>query len=142
MRRCHLKLNWLYCFLLLSFTRLYAIILEQKRGVAQFGSALGSGPRGRGFKSRRSDQKNIWALRKRDSQSPFLCSCTITQAADFLRSRLYLFINKCIYQLPGNAYRPGNLGKRFRAKPSGIGNLFAVKVKFTTGILSSKSDHQ
>ena len=27
------------------------------RGVAQFGSALGSGPRGRGFKSRRLDQK-------------------------------------------------------------------------------------
>lgn len=26
-------------------------------GVAQFGSALGSGPRGRGFESRHSDQK-------------------------------------------------------------------------------------
>ena len=29
------------------------------RGVAQFGSALGSGPRGRGFKSRRLDQKKV-----------------------------------------------------------------------------------
>ena len=27
------------------------------RGVAQFGSVLGSGPRGRGFESRHSDQK-------------------------------------------------------------------------------------
>ena len=27
------------------------------RGVAQFGSAFGSGPKGRGFKSRRPDQK-------------------------------------------------------------------------------------
>ena len=28
------------------------------RGVAQFGSALGSGPRGRGFKSRRLDHQS------------------------------------------------------------------------------------
>ena len=27
------------------------------RGVAQFGSAFGSGPKGRGFKSRRPDQR-------------------------------------------------------------------------------------
>lgn len=32
------------------------------RGVAQFGSALGSGPRGRGFESRHSDQKNKGCL--------------------------------------------------------------------------------
>ena len=31
---------------------------KSRRGVAQFGSALGSGPRGRGFKSRHLDQKN------------------------------------------------------------------------------------
>ena len=30
---------------------------KSRRGVAQFGSALGSGPRGRGFKSRRLNQK-------------------------------------------------------------------------------------
>ena len=30
---------------------------KSRRGVAQFGSALGSGPRGRGFKSRHLDQK-------------------------------------------------------------------------------------
>ena len=30
---------------------------EMHRGVAQFGSALGSGPRGRGFESRRLDQE-------------------------------------------------------------------------------------
>ena len=35
-----------------------AMVGRRKRGVAQFGSALGSGPRGRGFKSRRLDQKN------------------------------------------------------------------------------------
>ena len=36
------------------------------RGVAQFGSAFGSGPKGRGFKSRRPDQKmdhpNGWSI--------------------------------------------------------------------------------
>ena len=31
--------------------------LNTDRGVAQFGSALGSGPRGRGFESRHLDQK-------------------------------------------------------------------------------------
>ena len=31
----------------------------QIRGVAKFGIALGSGPRGRGFESRHSDQKHI-----------------------------------------------------------------------------------
>ena len=30
---------------------------QKRRGVAQFGSALGSGPRGRGFKSRHLDHK-------------------------------------------------------------------------------------
>ena len=38
------------------------------RGVAQFGSALGSGPRGRGFKSRRLDQKKGCT-----SVQPFFC---------------------------------------------------------------------
>ena len=37
---------------------LKAIILTKRRGVAKFGIALGSGPRGRGFKSRHSDQLN------------------------------------------------------------------------------------
>ncbi len=32
------------------------------RGVAQFGSALGSGPRGRGFKSRLLDQDRAWTF--------------------------------------------------------------------------------
>ena len=36
---------------------LCCIIQRLFRGVAQFGSALGSGPRGRGFKSRHLDQK-------------------------------------------------------------------------------------
>ena len=34
-------------------------IIFTVRGVAQFGSALGSGPRGRGFKSRRLDQNGL-----------------------------------------------------------------------------------
>ena len=34
---------------------------KQHRGVAQFGSALGSGPRGRGFKSRHLDHKQGFA---------------------------------------------------------------------------------
>ena len=34
----------------------YKILLPFNRGVAQFGSALGSGPRGRWFKSSHSDQ--------------------------------------------------------------------------------------
>ena len=39
-----------------SIKKLYFIFDKYKnRGVAQFGSALGSGPRGRGFKSRHSD---------------------------------------------------------------------------------------
>ena len=36
---------------------------KSRRGVAQFGSALGSGPRGRGFKSRCLNQKaqdTVW----------------------------------------------------------------------------------
>ena len=37
----------------------------RRRGIAQFGSVLGSGPRGRGFESRYSDQKRVflWHLR-------------------------------------------------------------------------------
>ena len=34
------------------------------RGVAQFGSALGSGPRGREFKSRHSDQYIFYSVMK------------------------------------------------------------------------------
>ena len=39
-----------------------AMVGRRKRGVAQFGSALGSGPRGRGFKSRRLDHKKSIGL--------------------------------------------------------------------------------
>ena len=38
------------------FKKLGYIIFGSRRGVAQFGSALAWGARGRGFKSRRSDQ--------------------------------------------------------------------------------------
>ena len=38
------------------FLKMVYIIIV-KRGVAQFGSALGSGPRGREFESRHLDQK-------------------------------------------------------------------------------------
>ena len=42
---------------MLTIITLVCIIIKcQQRGVAQFGSALGSGPRGRGFESRRPDQ--------------------------------------------------------------------------------------
>ena len=44
----------------------FAIIYRHaRRGVAQFGSALGSGPRGRGFESRRLDQKSGFLGQKR-----------------------------------------------------------------------------
>ena len=43
---------------------LCCIIQRLFRGVAQFGSALGSGPRGRGFKSRHLDQKERRILRR------------------------------------------------------------------------------
>ena len=40
----------------LIFKIIYCIIIKSlQRGVAKFGIALGSGPRGRGFKSRHSD---------------------------------------------------------------------------------------
>ena len=45
-------------------------IIFTVRGVAQFGSALGSGPRGRGFKSRRLDQKH-----RRDFSLRCFCLC-------------------------------------------------------------------
>lgn len=35
---------------------------ESERGVAQYGSALGLGPRGREFKSRRPDRWQGWHL--------------------------------------------------------------------------------
>ncbi len=41
---------------LTEFPRLF-IIRKARRGVAKFGIALGSGPRGLGFESRHSDQK-------------------------------------------------------------------------------------
>ena len=40
-----------------SNPNLYRLGFVLSRGIAQFGSVLGSGPRGRGFKSRYSDQK-------------------------------------------------------------------------------------
>ena len=40
----------------LTFAVFATIMNEQIRGVAKFGIALGSGPRGRGFESRHSDQ--------------------------------------------------------------------------------------
>ena len=42
------------------FDKVFSLCYNNKdnRGVAQFGSALGSGPRGRGFKSRHLDHKN------------------------------------------------------------------------------------
>ncbi len=42
----------------LTKNKMYDILIRSHRGVAQFGSALGSGPRGRGFESRHSDHKN------------------------------------------------------------------------------------
>ena len=47
------------------------IICRLFRGVAQFGSALGSGPRGRGFKSRHLDQSK----RKRQYLVAFFILC-------------------------------------------------------------------
>ncbi len=38
------------------------IVWHQYPGVAKFGIALGSGPRGRGFKSRHSDQKICYSV--------------------------------------------------------------------------------
>ena len=47
------KTSWLNKkYLLILYTQ-----YTKRRGVAQFGSVLGSGPRGRGFKSRLLDQK-------------------------------------------------------------------------------------
>ena len=44
----------------LIFSLQYCIISSVvQRGVAKFGIALGSGPRGHGFKSRHSDQKSV-----------------------------------------------------------------------------------
>lgn len=40
-----------------SNPNLYRLGFVLSRGIAQFGSVLGSGPRGRGFESRYSDQK-------------------------------------------------------------------------------------
>ena len=42
-----------------SNPNLYRLGFVLSRGIAQFGSVLGSGPRGRGFKSRYSDQKAV-----------------------------------------------------------------------------------
>ncbi len=41
-------------------------IIYNRRGVAQLGSALGSGPRGRGFESRRLDQIAVFCEILRD----------------------------------------------------------------------------
>ena len=48
----------------MTFYFVTVIIAKAFRGVAKLGIALGSGPRGRGFKSRHSDQrKSLEALR-------------------------------------------------------------------------------
>ena len=49
-----------------TIKKLYFIFDKYKnRGVAQFGSALGSGPRGRGFKSRHSDHCGLAVVSKK-----------------------------------------------------------------------------
>ena len=60
---------------------------REHRGVAQFGSALGSGPRGRGFKSRHLDQlRNYIAAKSPEKLSVFQDSCCISL---FLFSRCF-----------------------------------------------------
>ena len=53
------------------------------RGVAQFGSALGSGPRGRGFKSPHSDH-NVETKKMSLAKSPIISGFFATQTAIFL----------------------------------------------------------
>ena len=50
-------LKWSAKCFIIAFVIQHAVVHRQYRGVAKFGIALGSGPRGLGFKSRHSDQK-------------------------------------------------------------------------------------
>ena len=79
---------------------------KRYRGVAQLGSALGSGPRGRGFKSRRSDHdysgvRRIPVKHKILSKTPKYTLCTH-------------FFKK---QKPGSSQLPGSVS---RIKLSGV----------------------
>ena len=55
----------------------------KKRGVAQFGRALGSGPRGRWFESSHSDH-NVETKKMSPAKSPIISGIFATQTAIFL----------------------------------------------------------
>ena len=59
----------------------------KKRGVAQFGRALGSGPRGRWFESSHSDH-NADTKKMRPPKSPILSGFFATQTAILLYAKM------------------------------------------------------
>ena len=59
------------------------ILNKHIRGVAQFGSAFGSGPKGRKFKSCHSDH-NVETKKMSPAKSPIISGFFATQTAIFL----------------------------------------------------------
>ena len=101
----------------------FAIIYRHaRRGVAQFGSALGSGPRGRGFESRRLDQKSGFLGQKRlenplsfffDVQSHVFSSRRLRQRQKgievSIKQACYRETDREIFKLRGKAEKTGSI---------------------------------
>ena len=80
----------------------FRIMIEPHRGVAKLGIALGSGPRGRGFESRHSDQRLLPDFL--GSPGAFFCLCGIA----YVESSVYcsrLFHFPLFFPLCGSEWR-------------------------------------
>ena len=108
-------------FPVLFFNLPCAIIRLQKRGVAQFGSALGSGPRGRRFKSSRSDHTKK-ALRNLMILRAFLI-CTLTLNI-FHPSNQFNFYIVSVYRIDKNYPGTGTTWEVIKMMPAFLPNVW------------------